>query len=464
MRIAIRPYARAVGVAKAALAMFGVLAAIGLVADVSGAADSASIPEVVRGIIIIAAVLGGLIAVRVMWSNLRSAVVRKAWLAISASGVRIDHEGIFKKPVVIPRDQIGVATFDDRPARRRGRAHPRFALPDGRDGAPGYLYSRTGGSPFPILGHVPDNPNLALAFRSPIALSKVRRFVKAFPSRQVVFPPLHARPSRGLVIRLKEVDAARRALEDWGIVRPMVAEDLSAPGATSLRRAHRLRMRDNAMLGVLILGQFALPLALAETEDLGPPDVETFAALGRICEADPPPAPAYRPPSENLGELLPTRVSDGGAGWAGPRDRGLRLFFDSPIDTADAALFARTDVPRWTSELLAADYRRGYARRWSAGGRVVFATVWEFSSPEDAQDFEAFARSDYCPFVQDAFLVPQLPDAVGMTLLYQETAFDQVTFLRGRYRFMLGLESKQPQADHDSILYLVEEVKRTAGG
>lgn len=453
MRIAIRPYARAVGISKAALAMFAVLAAIGLVADASGAADSASTHEVVRGFIIIVTVLGGLVALRVMWSNLRSAVVRKAWLTITPTGIQIDHEGIFKKPVVIPRDQIAVATFDDRPARRRGRAHPRFALPDGWDGAPGYLYSRTGGSPFPILGHVPDNPNLALTFRSPVTLSKVRRFVKAFPSKQVVFPPLHARACRGLVVRLKEVDAARRSLEDWGIVRPMVAEDLSAPDAASLRRAHRLRVRDNAMLGVLILGQFALPLAFAETEDLGPPDAETFSALGRICEADPPPTPSYRPPSENLGELLPTRVSD-----------NFRLFFDSPIDTADAALFARTDVPRWTSELLAADYRRGYARRWSAGGLVVYATVWEFPTSGDARDFESFARRDYCPFVRDAFLVPQLPDAVGMTLLYQETAFDQVTFLRGRYRFMLGLESEEPQADHDSILDLVEEVKRTAGG
>lgn len=453
VRIAIRPYARVVGIGKAGLAFFAILAAVGVIVDASDALDRpGSDDDAILSVVILIAVLGAFAAVRVTWSNLRSAVVRKAVLSITPHGIRIDHEGIFKKPVEIARDEITVVAFDDRPARRRGRDHPRFSMPNfGDGGTPGTLYSRTGGSPFPLLGHVPDAPNVAIVFRAPLVLGKPRRFVKAFPAKQVVFPPLHARASRGLLIHATQVDAARRAFDDWGVVRPLGPGDLPAPGEESRIRARRLGARDNVVLGALILGQAALPIALADPEGLGPPDTETFSALGRICGAADPPAPDYEPPSESLGELLPTE----------PRS-DLGLFFDSPIDTGDAAMFSQTDVPGWTARLLEAGFRRGYARRWSSMGQVVFATVWEFPTSEDAQDFESFARDDYCPFVQDAFLVPGLPDAVGMTLLYQEAAFDQVTFLRGRYRFMVGIQSQQPQADHSSIVSLTREIRGTA--
>lgn len=445
-RIAVRPYARAVGLLKAGIALVAILAAIGFGSDVGDEISSSEEETEWLYAVLLLCVAGAFGAARVFWSNLRSALVRKPTLKVGTDGLVIHHEGVFKKPVRISHEDIRVVSFDDRPARRRGRDHPRFSLAGTDDHGPGWLYSRTTGSPFPVIGQVPDAPNLAIVFARPVELPKPRRFVKAFPSKQVFFPPLDGRPSRGLLLRMKDPERTRLALAEHHEVRPLNLDDLEPPDERSRSRASRLTLRDNLVMGTLIVVQFALPIALAEDSDKQPPGSETFSALGQICGVGTIETLPLEPASESLGDLL-------------VRDRaGMSLMFDSVIDTGDAALFARGDVGRWTQELLDADFQRGYARRWSGSGLVLFATVWEFPSPERAVELELFARNETCRFVQDAFLVPDLPGAVGYTVFTPERSIDQVSFVRGRYRFLVGAETAGDGGDRSSLLSLIRAV------
>lgn len=446
-RIAIRPYARVVGIAKAAFAFFASLAAAGIVVDAGREMDRIGADETLLTAAIIASVVGGVLALRVMWSNLRSAVVRKATIQVSQGSLTIAHEGIFRRPVTIDDREIKVVAFDDRPARRRGRDHSRFPLP-GDGEVPPWLHSRVSGSPYPLLSQVPDVPNVAIAFERPLVLQRPRRFVKAFPSKQAFFPPLEGRPSRGLVMRVKDPQRFRSAIEDHLAVRPLVLDDLAEPGSESRARAKRIGIYGNVVLGILIVAQFALPLAVS-ADGPEPPGSETFSALGRVCGATRVAAEPYTPSDEGLGRLLPSPDSRAG------------LLFDSPIDLGDAALFsAHSEVGRWTQELLDHDFEEGYVRRWAADGRFSVAAVWEFRTQGGAADLELFARNEACPYAQDAFLVPGVDDAVGVTFQTGTGWVDQVTFLRGRYRFLVTETSIGRPAGHEGAVALARATSR----
>lgn len=386
-------------------------------------------------------------AARILWSNLRIALVRKASITISPDHLLLRHEGIFKAPVTIQREGVRVVSFDDRPARRRGRDHPRFALPDAGENEPEWLYSRTTGSPFPLISQVPDVPNMAIVLHQPVELPKPRRFVKAFPSKQIFVPPLKGRPSRGLLLRLKDPAGARNELEEHYEVRDLVGTDLPEPDLRSRERARRLTLRDNVVMGSLIVVQFALPIALAD-DSAPPPGSETFSALGQICGVEEVDAREFEPASESLGDLLILKRGE------------MSLMFDSLIDVGDAALFARGDVGRWTQELLDHRYQRGYARRWNGPGLVLFGTVWEFPSADQAASFEIFARNASCNYVQDAFLVPGVAGAVGYTLQTPDRTIDQIAFVRGRFRFLIGAETTSPDYEHRAAIELAADIDR----
>lgn len=386
------------------------------------------------------------VGLRVTWSNLRSGLVGRPVLIVSDTSLTITHRGVFRKPETLDRSVVALASFDTRPTpMKRFRDHPRFHLAavTTTTGAayPEWLYSRVTGSPFPILSQVPDVPNLVLVFRKPVRFATPRRFVKAFPSKQLLPPPLHRRSARGLVIRVIDPDRAREAFAAWGVVRPLLVEDVLAC-APAGGKGKKAILRDNLALTAIVLGQFALPLAFGADGELDPPTSETYATLSSICSDDLPDADPGEVRAEALGSLL----------MASPPEE-MVLFYDSTIDARDAARFGPSDAA-WAERLSERGFDGGYARRWSSGGVIVVTAVFRFRSPRDALEFEAFTRNDRCEYVDDAFPVPGVTGAVGMTFVTEGSTVDQVSFVKGSYRFMVDRTSADPVADHEPIIEL----------
>lgn len=203
------------------------------------------------------------------WSNLRSALARRTRLEVLPDRLAIYHGGVFRTPLAVARRDIQAVAFDERPFRyKRSGDHRRFDLrPAGSEEERplGWLYSRAGGAPLPLLSQVFDVPNVAVLFTEVKVLRPIRRWQKAFPSKVRMGPPIHKRKSRGLMARMKDPGALRAALEPWGIVRPITWTDLDAhePSASDRARARRLRWRDDAVLVFIVLGQAAIPLLIA---------------------------------------------------------------------------------------------------------------------------------------------------------------------------------------------------------
>lgn len=266
LRVAIRPYARVVALAGTLVALWALLSFVALVSFASYLLPPGKDQNVWLGYALLPmGVVGTIVAGGSLWTRVRAAVVRRAYLRLDPEGIEIDHEGLLAERARIPRADIALAAIDARPARMQFfRKHQRFEIHEGADDRPGHLYSRQSGAPFPVLSLVPDVPNLLLVFNEPLVLERPRRYLKPLPTKSPIHPPLRGRRLRGLLVRVVDPEPARAVFTEWGILRRPDAGDVAAiaPEEDVSHLSRRRVFRDNFVLGGLVLGQMGLPLVL----------------------------------------------------------------------------------------------------------------------------------------------------------------------------------------------------------
>lgn len=211
---------------------------------------------------------------------MKTAFVRRPQLRLEERGFVIHHGGIFRLPLAIGWDAVRlVAVEEETPHRRFGRRDGhRFEL-SGRSPddvvLPAHLYSRVGGSPFPVLSHVSDPPNVAIIFERPVTLYPTRRTTKVLP----VKGPVHiARPRQvtsGVLLRVADPDLARRAFAGHGLVEALTFDHVLsvAPGPLQKERARARNTRANLTVAAIIFLNVAAPIAV---EGIGPAEAPAF--------------------------------------------------------------------------------------------------------------------------------------------------------------------------------------------
>lgn len=232
-----------------------------LVISISQSSDETLAPSEQSGELVAGLAVAGVcgwVGLRLM----RPALVRDASIRLYPDSLVIEHRGLFKDPVVIPRVQIRCAVIDDRPARLRWfRDHKRFHLAGANgDVSPSWLWSRTADSPVPLISHVGDVPNLAVLFDSPVELRSVKRWIKPFSLKGPIHIPRRRQRARGFVACVDDPRPAVDELQRWTLVRPLTLDDLAElqPTPAERRRARTRRIRTNIALFVIVALQ-AIP-------------------------------------------------------------------------------------------------------------------------------------------------------------------------------------------------------------
>lgn len=161
---------------------------------------------------------------------------RTPFLHLREDRMVVVHPALLTEALVVDRDAVVVAAVDTR--RREGGDTLRFPYshefewtqPFPGDDAEtyGWLYVRNARSPLPFLSDIQALPNLVVVFREPIAPLACRR---RKPGRPMPRPPVPGREVPGFFARVSDPDAARVALRDWGVMRPLTVTDAERAGA-----------------------------------------------------------------------------------------------------------------------------------------------------------------------------------------------------------------------------------------
>src|SRR4051812_42537772 len=162
---------------------------------------------------------------------------RSPSLRLETDRLIVTYPSLLCRPLAVDRDDVVVAAVDTR--RREGGETLRFPFshefewtqpfPGDEAETYGWLYVRNARSPLPFLSDVQALPNLVVVFRSDLpALSCRRRRPGARPLPR---PPVPGRPVPGFFARVRDADAARTALRDWGVMRPLTVLDAERAGA-----------------------------------------------------------------------------------------------------------------------------------------------------------------------------------------------------------------------------------------
>ena len=162
---------------------------------------------------------------------------RSPSLRLETDRLIVTYPSLLCSPLAVDRDEVVVAAVDTR--RREGGETLRFPFshefewtqpfPGDEAETYGWLYVRNARSPLPFLSDVQSLPNLVVVFRSDLpALSCQRRRPGARPLPR---PPVAGRPVPGFFARVRDADAARSALRDWGVMRPLTVSDAARAGA-----------------------------------------------------------------------------------------------------------------------------------------------------------------------------------------------------------------------------------------
>jgi hypothetical protein len=252
-------YSRAIGFARALWPLLGLVGLVDIVfrqLDPEGSMGSnMGLLAVVWHLGAAAACLGVLMML--------PAFTRHAQLQVDPEGVTIRHQGVLRRPLRIPKSDVRLAAVDPtvppRQMRIGLRDHRRFPIsaPHGYQGPslPDYLYSRVGGSPFPLISHVGDPPNVLLLLNRPEHLNIARRTHKVMAAKG----PIHlARPHQktyGLLLRVADPDQARRAFHQHELLSEVTGRDVLAvgPGHTQRERARTYNTRANLLVSAIIL-------------------------------------------------------------------------------------------------------------------------------------------------------------------------------------------------------------------
>jgi hypothetical protein len=157
-------------------------------------------------------------------------------LRLQSDRLIVRHPVLLREPLVAKRDDVAVAAVDTR--RREGGDTLRFPFshefewtrpfPGDEAETYGWLYVRGGRSPLPYLCDIQELPNMVVVFRralAPLACRIPRR-----PARPLPRPPVPGRPVPGFFARVADADAARVALRDWGVMRPLTVGDAERAG------------------------------------------------------------------------------------------------------------------------------------------------------------------------------------------------------------------------------------------
>jgi hypothetical protein len=163
---------------------------------------------------------------------------RSPFLALEAHRLIVHHPVLLTAPLVVSRDDVVVAAVDTR--RREGGETLRFPyshefewtqpFPGDEAETYGWLYVRNAQSPLPFLSDLQALPNVVVVFRSPLEPLACRR--RKPGSRPLPRPPVPGRDVPGFFARVRDPEAARVALRDWGVMRPLTVADAKQAGAT----------------------------------------------------------------------------------------------------------------------------------------------------------------------------------------------------------------------------------------
>ena len=226
---------------------------------------------------------------------MKPAFTRKARLEVDPDGVTIVHPGVFRRPLRIEKSNIRLAavntTVPPRQLKVGPRDHRRFpiAAPHGYQGPalPDFLYSRDGGSPFPLVSHLGDPPNVLFLLNRAEELHGARRTHKLMAAKG----PIHlARPNQrsyGLLLRVADPEQARRAFHQHELLREVTGRDVLAvgPGPEQQERARTYNTRANLLVGAIILLNFG-PIMLYD--GVGPAENSVIPISGEIAPGERP--------------------------------------------------------------------------------------------------------------------------------------------------------------------------------
>jgi hypothetical protein len=160
---------------------------------------------------------------------------RQPVLRLESHRMIVRHPVLLRSPLVVDRDEVVVAAVDTR--RREGGDTLRFPyshefewtqpFPGDEAETYGWLYVRNARSPLPFLSDVQALPNVVVVFRSPLEPLACR---KNRSRRPLPRPPVPSREVPGFFARVTNPDAARSALRDWGVMRPLTVQDAERAG------------------------------------------------------------------------------------------------------------------------------------------------------------------------------------------------------------------------------------------
>ncbi len=420
-KIVVRPMARLFALFKSLLSGSAALAGIGAIAE--GVEGLINTPGTDTTIDIVKIVLGVPIIPIGSWifiSTLAIATARNARLELFDDHLLIHHRGIFRKPVKIDRTDIAATTFDIRHARlRRFRDHPRFELTDiGDEPLPGWLYSKVGGSPFPLLSQIGDVPNLAIGFKQPLKLGPARRGIKVFPAKATLHPPIHGRQSRGLLLRLKDAERAAKAFETrWESVRPIEWRDLEPlrPSAWDERKVRIISRVDDGAI-VVIMSSAALVSLFVEAPfqnaTLGPGTGVCDQAAQELDE-DPPADVDVDSPSL-LDSFMPTELES----------EGFFLLAGGSFEPEGGDQFQQIVNDN--------DPERAFSSRWANGTEDLFVDIYEMDDRAGANQLAGDLVGAICVDANETFDVGQ-DGGVGMRWQGSEGIVDLVVLERDEF-------------------------------
>ncbi|MGH2698504.1 MAG: hypothetical protein ACRDJL_04805 [Actinomycetota bacterium] len=252
-------YSRIIGFLRA---LWPILGLVGLVDIVLGRVEPGGSLGSNIGLLAVMWHMGGAVACLGVLMML-PAFTRRPQLQVDPEGVTVRHTGVLRRPLRIPKGDIRLAAVDPtvppRQMRIGLRDHRRFPIgaPHGYQGSPlpDFVYSRVGGSPFPLISHVGDPPNVLLLLNRPEHLNVARRTHKIMAAKG----PIHlARPHQktyGLLLRVAEPEQARRAFHQHELLNDVTGRDVLAvgPDQAQRERARSNNTRTNLLVGAIIL-------------------------------------------------------------------------------------------------------------------------------------------------------------------------------------------------------------------
>ena len=277
------------------------------------------------------AFLIGYVLIRFGWMRARPSFARRPVLRIEGGFLVVDHRGLLRRPLRVPWAQVTAIAIDDglqEPARSSRRQ--RFHLPSDAVTAypqralPRWLFSPGQGSPFPLLSHVTDTPNVAILLREPVSLTHVRN-TRPLPAASAAHFPVPRSRARGLLLRIKDPHRLTDAVGTRAAVRQLTLDDIIAvepPTSEQRDSARKIYAARTAMAILVALGALGPGVAASGVIHRGE---RSPAGGGRRTEASirscpgAPGGPGH--PSSLPEQELPRRCADSTSNGRGPARR-----------------------------------------------------------------------------------------------------------------------------------------------